>query len=246
MAAEAMPLEVRWLGRVPYREAWDLQHELVAARRNGEIPDQLLLVEHEPVLTLGRRSDPSHVRASEAELGERGIEVIQVERGGEVTYHGPGQLVAYPIIFLGVRGVLLRPMVRALEQSMIDTCAGYGVDSGRRDGFPGVWCEPESEAPRKIGALGLRIEGGVSYHGIALNVTTNLADFELIDPCGMPEALVTSIAQEADWPDHDSAPSTASVATAADRFEHAFRLRLEEATAISQGAIAPDPAAVGA
>src|SRR5262245_22550112 len=109
MAAEAMPLEVRWLGRVPYREAWDLQHELVAARRNAEIPDQLLIVEHEPVLTLGRRSDPSHVRATEAELNERGIELIQVERGGEVTYHGPGQLVAYPIIFLGVRGILLRP-----------------------------------------------------------------------------------------------------------------------------------------
>jgi len=246
MAAEAMPLEVRWLGRVPYREAWDLQHELVAARRNGEIPDQLLLVEHEPVLTLGRRSDPSHVRASEAELAERGIEVIQVERGGEVTYHGPGQLVAYPILFLAVRGVLLRPLVRALEQSMIDTCAGYGVAAGRREGFPGVWCEPDSENPRKIGALGLRIEGGVSYHGIALNVTTRLTDFDLIDPCGMPDAEVTSIAYEAGWPDHDSAPTTASVATAADRFEHAFRLRLDEATALSQGAIAPDPAAVGA
>jgi lipoate-protein ligase B len=154
--------------------------------------------------------------------------------------------VAYPIIFLGVRGVLLRPLVRGLEQSMIDTCAGYGVDSGRREGFPGVWCEPDSESPRKIGALGLRIEGGVSYHGIALNVTTDLADFDLIDPCGMPDAEVTSIAHEAGWPDHDSVPSTASVATAADRFEHAFRLRLEEATAISQGAVgAPDPAAVG-
>jgi lipoyl(octanoyl) transferase len=247
MAAETMPLEVRWLGRVPYREAWDLQHELVAARRNGEIPDQLLLLEHEPVLTLGRRSDPTaHIRAGADELARRNIEVIQVERGGEVTYHGPVQLVAYPILFLAVRGVILRPLVRALEQSMIDTCAGYGVDSGRRDGFPGVWCEPEAEALRKIGALGLRIEGGVSYHGIALNVTTNLADFDLIDPCGMPEALVTSIAREANWPDHDSVPTTASVATAADRFEHAFRLRLEEATAISQGAIAPDPAAVGA
>jgi len=247
MAAEAMPLEVRWLGRVPYREAWDLQHELVAARRNGEIPDQLLLLEHEPVLTLGRRSDPTaHIRATEAELSKRGIEVIQVERGGEVTYHGPGQLVAYPILFLAVRGVILRPLVRALEQTMIDTCAGYGVASGRREGFPGVWCEPGSESPRKIGALGLRIEGGVSYHGIALNVTTNLDDFGLIDPCGMPDAEVTSIAREAGWPDHDSVPTTASVATAADRFEHAFRLRLDEATEISQGAIASNPTPVGA
>ena len=96
--------------------------------------------------------------------------------------------------------------------------------------IPGVWCDPDSAAPRKIGALGLRIEGGVSYHGIALNVTTNLADFDLIDPCGLPEAEVTSIAREADWGEHESVPSTASVANAADRFEHAFRLRLEEAS----------------
>jgi lipoyl(octanoyl) transferase len=230
MGEERAPLEVRWLGRIDYREAWEKQHELVAQRRAGEIPDQLLLLEHNAVLTLGRQSDPSYIRATDDDLKTRGVEVIRVERGGEVTYHGPGQLVGYPIIKLAERDLLLRPFVRALEQSMIDTCAGYGVEAGRLEGYPGVWCDPDSRTPRKIGALGLRIEGGVSYHGIALNVTTNLADFDLIDPCGLPEAEVTSIASEAGWGAHESVPSTASVANAADRFEHAFRLRLEEAS----------------
>jgi lipoyl(octanoyl) transferase len=228
--AASSGLEVRWLGRIDYREAWDLQHDLVARRRAGTIDDQLLLLEHPAVLTLGRQSDPSHVRASDEDLAQRGIEVVRVERGGEVTYHGPGQLVAYPIIKLAERGLLLRPFVRALEQSMIDTCAGYGVAAGRREGHPGCWCDVESTAPRKIGALGLRIEGGVSYHGIALNVTTDLSDFDLIDPCGLPETEVTSIAREAGWPANQSAPSTASVAAAADRFARAFIERLESAS----------------
>ncbi|MEX2546592.1 MAG: lipoyl(octanoyl) transferase LipB [Chloroflexota bacterium] len=246
MGDQRATLEVRWLGRVGYREAWQMQHDLVAARRAGEIPDQLLLLEHPVVLTLGLRSDPSHVLATPQTLKARGIEVIQVERGGEVTYHGPGQLVAYPIIRLADRGLVLRPFVRALEQSMIDTCAGYGVDAGRRDGYPGVWCDPDSSAPRKIGALGLRLEGGVTYHGIAVNVTTDLTDFELIDPCGLPDAEVTSIAREAGWPDDQSAPSTASVASAADRFEHAFVLRTDEASAAAWAVDRPDPAPVGA
>jgi len=245
MGDQRAPLEVRWLGRVGYRDAWQHQHDFVAKRRAAEIPDQLLLLEHPPVLTLGRRSDPAHVRATAQELQARGIEVIRVERGGEVTYHGPGQLVAYPIIRLHERGLLIRPFVRALEQSMIDTCAGYGVDAGRRDGYPGVWCDPDSSAPRKIGALGLRVEGGVSYHGVALNVTTDLADFELIDPCGLPEAEVTSIAREAGWPGTESAASTASVANAADRFEHAFTLRLEEASAAGRRQDQSDLAPVG-
>ena len=246
MGDQRAPLEVRWLGRVGYRDAWRLQHNLVASRRAGDIPDQLLLLEHPAVLTLGRQSDPSHIRATEAELAARGTEVITVERGGEVTYHGPGQLVAYPIVKLAERGLLLRPFVRALERSMIDACAGYGVDAGRREGHPGVWCDPDGAAPRKIGALGMRIEGGVSYHGIALNITTDLADFDLIDPCGMPEAEATSIAREAGWPASQSVPSTASVANAADRFEHAFVLRLEEASVSGRTADRADVALIGA
>jgi lipoyl(octanoyl) transferase len=202
----------------------------VAARRRDEIPDQLLLLEHEPVLTLGRTSDEKHVLASAEELARRGIELIRTERGGEVTYHGPGQLVGYPIVRLNERGILIRPLVRALEQAMIDTAAAFGVAAGHRDKLPGCWCDPDSATPRKLGALGLRIEGGISYHGIALNVTTDLRDFELIDPCGLPLIEVTSIAREAGWPASESVPSTASVANAADRFAIAFAARLEAAS----------------
>jgi lipoyl(octanoyl) transferase len=193
------PLEARWLGRIGYRDAWALQHELVERRIAGEIPDQLLLLEHPAVLTLGRQAEESHVLASPAELAARGIELIRVERGGEVTYHGPGQLVAYPILALSRRGLLVRPLVRALEAAMTDTCAAFGVVAGRRDGHPGCWCDVDEvygASPRKIGALGLRVERGVSYHGIALNVDPDLADFDLIDACGMPGVASTSIARE--------------------------------------------------
>ena len=230
--ADRYPLEVRWLGRVAYRDAWDMQHELVAQRREGKIVDQLLLLEHPAVLTLGRNGDPAHVRATADELAARGMELIRVERGGEVTYHGPGQLVGYPIIRLADRGILLRPFVRVLEQAMIDTAEGFGVDAGRRDGFPGVWCDADTSSPRKLGALGLRVEGGVTYHGIALNITTHLDDFALIDACGMPDTESTSIAREAGWPTESSGPSTTSVAQAADRFAIDFAERLNE---ISRG-----------
>jgi len=213
-------LAVRWLGRIAYRDAWQLQHRLVAARAAGAIGDQLLLLEHDPVLTLGRHADESHVLASPAELARRGIELLRVERGGEVTYHGPGQLVAYPILALERRGLLLRPLVRALEAAMVETCAALGVAAARRDGHPGCWCDPDGPAPRKIGALGIRVERGISYHGIALNVSVELADFDLIDPCGMPGVRSTSIAREAGWP--DAGPSTEDVARAAAVFAPAL------------------------
>ena len=216
----APPLHARWLGRIDYREAHALQKRLVAERAAGSIGDQLLLLEHPAVLTLGRQSDPAHIRASDDELAARGIAVEQVERGGEVTYHGPGQLVAYPIIRLHERGLLLRPFVRALEAALVDTCTDLGVSAGRRDGHPGCWCDPDGSHPRKIGALGLRIERGVSYHGIALNVTVDLADFELIDPCGLPGVESTSIARERG--DADAPPTTGSVQHAADLFARAF------------------------
>jgi lipoate-protein ligase B len=224
-----MELQVCWLGRIGYRAAWERQHALVAERADGHIPDQLLLLEHDPVLTLGRQSDESFVRASAEELDRRGMELIRVERGGEVTYHGPGQLVAYPIVRLADRGLLLRPFVRALEAAMADTAAAYGVAVGPRAGYPGCWCDPASDRPRKLGALGLRVERGVTYHGIALNVATRLEDFALIDPCGMPGAVVTSIAQEAGWAADRSSPSTASVQEAGRIFADALARRLDEA-----------------
>jgi lipoyl(octanoyl) transferase len=203
------PIAVQWLGRIDYRTAWAMQKALVERRAAGEVPDQLLLLEHPPVLTLGRHADAAHVRATAEQLAARAIEVIRVERGGEVTYHGPGQLVGYPIIALSRRGLLLRPLVRALEVAMIEACASFGVTADRRDGHPGCWIDPLGPMPRKIGALGIRVERGVSYHGIALNVAPDLADFELIDPCGMPDVVSTSIAQEAGWPPSD--PSSPAV-----------------------------------
>ncbi len=215
MEEQAAPriLRARWLGRIAYRDAWALQQALAAARADRTLDeDQLLLVEHDAVLTLGRHASEAHVLAMPELLAARGIEVVRVERGGEVTYHGPGQLVAYPIVALATPGIDagdgsegpgsvaralgVRPFVEALEGAMDDTCAAAGVAAGRRAGHPGCWVGAATPLPRKIGAVGIRVARGVSYHGIALNVTTNLADFDLIDPCGMPGLRSTSIARE--------------------------------------------------
>jgi lipoyl(octanoyl) transferase len=237
-------LRARWLGRIAYRDAWAMQQALAAARADGALDEeQLLLLEHDPVLTLGRHASDAHVLAMPTLLAERGIEVLRVERGGEVTYHGPGQLVAYPIVALATTGARATPagaagrplgvraFVEALEGAMADTCAAAGVAAGPRPGHPGCWVEAETPLPRKIGALGIRVARGVSFHGIALNVTTNLADFDLIDPCGMPGLRSTSIARErarAGIPgaDADAPPSTESVADAAAAFAPALARRL--------------------
>jgi lipoyl(octanoyl) transferase len=214
------PIEACWLGRIAYRDAWALQKRLVDARVAGGVPDRLLLLEHDPVLTLGRNAEPGHVLATPRDLRRRGIEVVRVERGGEVTYHGPGQLVAYPILRLGDRGILVRPLVRALEEAMIQTCQVLGVEATRRDGHPGCWVIEPGRPLRKIGALGIRIERGVSYHGIALNIDPELRDFELIDPCGMPGLVSTSVAEELGRTAEP--PSTTAVRHAASIFATAL------------------------
>jgi lipoyl(octanoyl) transferase len=219
----APPIVAEWLGRIGYREAWARQKALLEQRAAGEIDDRILLLEHDAVLTLGRQSDAAHVLASPRELRRRDIEVIRVERGGEVTYHGPGQLVAYPIIRLGDRGILVRPLVAALEAAMIETCARLGVEAMRRDGHPGCWIEDDpgrGRPHRKIGALGLRIERGVSYHGIALNIDVDLRDFDLIDPCGEPGLISTSVAEELGR--SAEPPTTAEVERAGTFFVEAF------------------------
>ena len=214
-------INASWLGRIAYRDAWDTQKAVLAQRADGEIGDRLLLLEHDAVLTLGRQADDVHVLAKPRELRRRGIEVIRVERGGEVTYHGPGQLVAYPILRLGDRGLMVRPLVAALEAAMIETCAALGVEAFRRDGHPGCWIDGGLGRPhRKIGALGLRIERGVSYHGIALNIDPDLRDFELIDPCGEPGLISTSIADELGRTAEP--PSTEAVERAGRVFADAF------------------------
>ena len=241
-------LRARWLGRIPYRPAWALQQACAAARASGTLDeDQILLLEHDPVLTLGRNADPAHVLALPGVLAERGIDVIRVERGGEVTYHGPGQLVAYPIVALGSgatgSGTLgVRHFVEALEAAMVDTCRAGGVEAGLRTGHPGAWIEGDGPFRRKIGALGIRVARGVSFHGIALNITTCLADFDLIDPCGMPGLHSTSLESERarlglPGAYRDAPPSTESVAAAAAVFARALAHRLG---ARLEGALPPD------
>jgi lipoyl(octanoyl) transferase len=235
----ARPIAAWWLGRTAYRDAWQLQHRLVAARADGLIGDQLLLLEHEPVLTLGRHSDPSHVVATPAELAARHIELIETERGGEVTYHGPGQLTAYPIMRLAERGLMIGPFVRKLEAALVRTCAEFGVAAEPRVGYPGCWC---GAGARKIGAVGIRIERGVTYHGIALNVTVRLSDFALIDACGMPDVVSTSIDRELG---RAAEPSTDSVGRAGAAFASALATGLD---APLSGLLPPgaDPAAARA
>jgi lipoyl(octanoyl) transferase len=224
----ARPIVAEWLGRIGYREAWARQKALLELRAAGEIDDRILLLEHAAVLTLGRQADERHILAGPRELARRGIEVIRVERGGEVTYHGPGQLVAYPIVRLADRGMLVRPLVAALEAAMIETCARLGVSAMRRDGHPGCWVEGEparGRPHRKIGALGLRIERGVTYHGIALNIDADLRDFDLIDPCGMPGLVSTSVAEELGR--SAEPPTTAEVERAGGLFAEALGAALE-------------------
>ncbi|MEE8362797.1 MAG: lipoyl(octanoyl) transferase LipB [Dehalococcoidia bacterium] len=193
-----------WLGRVPYGDALTLQRGLHARRAAGEIPDALLLLEHPHVVTLGRRGSEADLLVDAAALEAMGVAVAEADRGGEATYHGPGQLVAYPIIDLRARGLGPVSYVRALEQAAIDTLARHGVAAHRVDGVTGVWTGGDGAAPeagenpagRKIAAIGVRISRGVSMHGLALNVSTDLSYFERIVPCGMPDLDVTSIAAE--------------------------------------------------
>ena len=176
------------LGRLAYPEALDLQRRVVAARQAGLLPDVLLLVEHDPVITLGRRADPRHVLASQEVLSQAGVAVHQVERGGGVTYHGPGQLVGYPILRLEEHGLGAADYMHRLEDVLLAVLGDFGLEGHRRQGTIGVWLGPD-----KVAALGARIKRGVSYHGFALNVSTNLSHFALIVPCGITDGGVTTL-----------------------------------------------------
>lgn len=175
-------------GPVPYADAWSWQRALVAARQAGLIPDLLMLLEHRSVVTLGRSGDRGHLRVSREVLSVRGIEVYQIERGGGATYHGPGQLVGYPILDLRALGGDIARYMRSLEASIIATLEAFGIHGGREPGYPGVWV-----GGAKIGAIGVAVKRGVTMHGLALNVTTDLSPFELINPCGL-DRPVTSMA----------------------------------------------------
>ena len=176
------------LGLELYDRALNLQHCLVAARREGRIEDVLLLLEHPPVITLGRRGDESNIVASNELLARLGIEVHRVERGGDVTYHGPGQLVGYPILDLRGHRQDVGWYMRSLEEVLIRALSDFGVEAGRLEGRIGVWI-----GDKNIAALGARIEEWITYHGFALNVCPDLSHFDLIIPCGYRDIGVTSM-----------------------------------------------------
>lgn len=191
LAAHGGILTLERLGTVPYRPTWELQDELADQRRARRIGDRLLLLEHFPVYTIGRGGDESNMLATPERLRELGAELIRIDRGGDVTFHGPGQIVAYPIVEL--RDPLdLRRYVRTLEAAVIATAAAFGVTSDRLDGSPGIWVDGD----RKVGAIGVRVKRGVTTHGLALNVNTDLRWFDETIPCGLPDKGVTSLARE--------------------------------------------------
>ena len=187
-APASRPLTVQRLGRVPYGRGLEIQERLVAERQAATIQDQLLLLEHDPVFTLGRNARAENVLFPAERLRERGFDVYDTGRGGDVTYHGPGQVVGYPILDLSPDRRDVHRYVRDLEDVMIRTCASYGVEAGRIDGLTGTWVGRE-----KIGAIGVRISRWVTSHGFALNVSTDLAAFDLIVPCGIRDKGVTSL-----------------------------------------------------
>lgn len=186
------PLDVRRLGRVPYADALALQRELVEERKADRVGDLLLLVEHPPVLTLGVKGDGgrSHILVTPDRLASLGIEVSETGRGGDVTYHGPGQIVGYPIINLKPDRCDVHRYVRDLEEVLIRTAGDFGILATRITGLTGVWV-----ADDKLAAIGVRISRWVTSHGFAFNVTTNLDDFGLIVPCGISDRGVTSLAK---------------------------------------------------
>ncbi len=201
-----MLLNLIHLGRIDYAESLELQRQLVALRKQQRIGDVLLLMEHSPVLTLGRNAHRSNILASDQDLARRGISVHEIDRGGDVTYHGPGQIVGYPILdlrgeFPDKKGPHLGAVeyVRWLEETLIRTCAEYGMLTQRIAGRTGVWTlSGGSIAEKKIVAIGVHISQGITSHGFAWNVTTDLRDFRLIVPCGIADCAVTSLEEEID------------------------------------------------
>ncbi len=215
-----MPLVVRHLSRCDYAQALALQESLVARKLEGEAEDYLLLLEHDPVYTLGRGADAADLMGADERLG---VPVFRVGRGGGVTFHGPGQLVAYPILTLSKSGRDVRGYLRALESVLIETCAQFGVLGSRREGQTGVWVED-----RKIASIGVGIRRWTTLHGIALNVSTDLSFFSAIVPCRMPEVRMTSLTCEL----NREVPMREVESVFAARFRRAFEFDVEAATTV--------------
>ncbi len=202
-----MKASCRDLGRMDYKTCWDLQQELfdalVARKRTGSVPGTgtddagtVLLVEHPPVYTLGKSGHAENLLIAREALEAMGAQFFHIDRGGDITFHGPGQLVCYPILDLEQLGIGLRAYIEALEEAVIRTVAEYGIAAGRIAGASGVWIDPEKARPRKICAIGVRSSRYITMHGFALNVSTDLQWFTRINPCGFTDRGVTSIAAE--------------------------------------------------
>ncbi|MBI4768231.1 MAG: lipoyl(octanoyl) transferase LipB [Deltaproteobacteria bacterium] len=176
------------LPHLAYLESLELMRRLVDQKRRGPFPEVLILLEHEPVLTMGRRAESSDILVSEEVLSGEGITVHKVERGGLITYHGPGQLVAYPIFNLRTLGLTVIDLVNGLEEIVLNTLSDFNVAGKRNAGQRGVWVERE-----KIASIGVAVQGGISFHGLALNVDPNLHHFDLINPCGLNGVRMTSM-----------------------------------------------------
>jgi lipoyl(octanoyl) transferase len=216
-------LQVLHPGTLDYGTALQLQETLVGLRQQGRIADTLLLLEHPPVITLGRNASRANIVASPEALARRGVEVHEINRGGDVTYHGPGQLVGYPIVDLRGRTPRLGAVefVRKLEETLIRVCTEHGIPAKRMEGLTGVWTQAEPE--RKIAAIGVHISRGVTSHGFALNVATDLEHFRLIVPCGIADKPVTSMRAELSG----SAPPMEAVMPGVTRhFGHVFETQI--------------------
>ncbi|MCP4583005.1 MAG: lipoyl(octanoyl) transferase LipB [candidate division Zixibacteria bacterium] len=183
-----VPLYRIELGRTDYKSAWDLQKKLVSLRSRGKIPDCLIITEHDPVVTMGRASSKDNLLISREELQNQGIEFFKIERGGDITFHGPGQIVAYPILDLTNRGRDLHRYLRDLEQIIIETLIEFKIKATTKKGLTGVWV-----ANHKLAAIGVAVSRWISYHGMALNVNTDLDYFNHINPCGITQFPVGSI-----------------------------------------------------
>lgn len=217
-----MILNLLQLGRVPYGKGLELQKTLIEARYEGRIGNTLVLLEHPPVLTLGRNACRANILASDEFLAYRGVEVHEINRGGDVTYHGPGQLVGYPIFDLRSFTPRLGAVeyVRLMEEALIRACGDFGVQATRIAGRTGVWSPAGgSVLERKIAAIGVHIARGITSHGFAFNVNPNLRDFQLIIPCGIADREVTSLEREADPPP----PMEAVRNAVARQFGHVFQ-----------------------
>jgi lipoyl(octanoyl) transferase len=207
------------LGRVPYQEAWDLQRSLAAAVSQGAIPDTVLLLEHPPVITLGRRTDEDELHVPD----DAEVEIVETDRGGKSTYHGPGQLVCYPIFDLTRHGQDVKRYCRDLEEALIRTLSAVGVEATRIEGLTGIWVE--DAIPRKIASIGVHISRWVTTHGYALNVDLDTAPFtDWITACGIEDALFTTMARELGRPLSVDDVRPAAVAALGD----VFNLQFEE------------------